>query len=1158
MQSLPNWEPIAGLPDTLEKILKETEINNSFRDEAVGKTLTETMESSFAFLYRTQRDSITYKRFHYQTREYLLNTTYNDIHMGLKKYGDILMELEKAETPDLEEIARVKRILAEFGEVRFGDLYLDDKRRVCTKVEHDMIRPEYREAFRTSKYYKQIIPVTEMLMDSKTFREIPIVIMDGEVRFDVGVTPLEKGTRLIMNHMNAKSIYTNTGAHKFHDFTVMFVPNNGIEFTIVNKDTILSKKIPYDTRKNELKKGLYFICIKANDKSTHLIPVTQGILNGRRHVEFKFDKRITSLVDSHDGDFEVAVIFFTDLYRVNFEATPDGTIPSYIREYITDETYEARSESRFFTPEINAREMLSMPVPEKNMLVMKAVYEGTSVDRYEPAYDVGVKLYYPNLYQVTDPIMDKKSKYTVYFFYKDIPEVKYTSVLDFYWSYMKGRFNDVYTVAEIVNMIYFREHNYNVNRYLDKLEKDFNGNYIYTESNVDDDVYIEPHHLLTGDDLNLITLVGKYLDAFYAIFEKVLNYNPYDYKYGTPDFISDYIGEKIPRQYKIARMMEFVKADWNTLPKYVKNQRRKETMFHFFTNTINLKGRVRRSTRLEDKVNAHYMFATAARITTPDNPNAYYVTDSKSYNFKTEVHIDDAKLLLPNVTLGSYVEFDDLVDRYVFAFKNPGKEYMAMKVFVDGILCANAEVVNSLGMDFIYIPCDMVNKDSYIMMELDWTNYEPQVTQVTFSDREDWQTVHIIENENVEYTMNDIVLKFNGRTIKPEFYSKRLVRHEVPYEMYDERHELQTKYGIVTDFSIQLTAFNADYPCTVDVIVNKSSVINSGVAHRNTYPRFHLNPLKLNPDVNLARMYYNGRLAPKNAFRLIDSEGRTYIQSRIFYQKGDSYLFELSPYAKQVVCKFTEFDPDGILDLSEYLDKPLDPEYYEIYANGRRLGLPNVFPFGPHKAVFKGLKTKYLLDIYEKERDFEYFGFSKVFKDGESYFYLVSDLVEENFIAKREIDLIIDRYIDLIKHEKAVIKPNDPVEEPVYYEIEDGLIEEMKIFFFEELLPLGLGNPDELQFNKKYFSEVFPNFSKVFLAEGVEGPPVIFLNPDVTVRFHGTYVWVENEETGSVDLEKLSTGNTVIKTKEAIQEQALVLLTGESGVKKGSNYGSDI
>ena len=95
MESLPKWEPVSGLRDTLDKILKETEINNSFRESTVTDTLKKTMESSYSHLYRMQKDSVNYSRFHFQTREFLLNTTYNDIHTNLKKYGDELMELEK-------------------------------------------------------------------------------------------------------------------------------------------------------------------------------------------------------------------------------------------------------------------------------------------------------------------------------------------------------------------------------------------------------------------------------------------------------------------------------------------------------------------------------------------------------------------------------------------------------------------------------------------------------------------------------------------------------------------------------------------------------------------------------------------------------------------------------------------------------------------------------------------------------------------------------------------------------------------------------------------------------------------------------------------------------------------------------------------------------
>ena len=59
----------------------------------------------------------------------------------------------------------------------------------------------------------------------------------------------------------------------------------------------------------------------------------------------------------------------------------------------------------------------------------------------------------------------------------------------------------------------------------------------------------------------------------------------------------------------------------------------------------------------------------------------------------------------------------------------------------------------------------------------------------------------------------------------------------------------------------------------------------------------------------------------------------------------------------------------------------------------------------------------------------------------------------------------------------------------------------MRIFYYEEYLPLGFVNPDELQFNKDYFKYFYPDMANYYLVDesgcGVPDGDVIFTNPDI-------------------------------------------------------------
>lgn len=1092
MASLSDWEKVQNLPNTLEKILKETEINNSFTESVVTDTLQKTTQSSYAYLYKLQKDATLFRKFHFQTRDYLLRTTRNDIENGLKLYGGQLAEERKKENPDNDKISELEKLIDEFGEVHFGDLYLDDKRQVCMNINFDMIDTECRGMYRSSKFYMKDLMMPDIMDNPNIFRYLAFAIVDRQTTLNIKLYPYEKGTKVIFSELTSLDLYNNTDSQIFHDICVIFIKNEGLGFHIVDKEEAITGKVSFSPKTD--KDGLYFVFLNGRkNQHSHLLPARYE--DGFIHYEL--DEKSRDVIKNAKDFVEVSIIFFQGLFVHNYTGTEDGCILVDKKERETPDGYIDVIEGNFFVPTLNGS-ILPMPIPEDNIMIMKFIN-----DHFEPCYQCEVNLHYPNIYQITDPNMVEGDKYKVYFSYRDLPDIRYTPLFDFYWNYLENRYSDKYSVEEIINLIYFKKKGYETNTFI-------------------------PESTTNGDSYSKRILEGDMLDAFYSLFEKMMQYLDFKYIYGTPDFMTNYIGENIPRQYKIARMFEFERANWEVLPKYVKSQRRKETLFHFFTNTINLSGRFRRSTRLEDKEGKIGFFANSATISEATNPNAFLVTDNEDYDRQYEVYIEDVKVIIPSVNVGDYVAFDKLTDRYVFAFKNPGKNFLGLKVFVDGLLCSDLVHINSIGVDYLYIPAYMVNENSYIMMELEWSAENVDMQVLEYSNNTEWKAIHLIEQENVEYTMNDIVITSGERVLNPTEYTLNLVRNKISYSMFDERHNVENKYGSVIDVDIQLTNFVGDFPAIVTVKINKTSYVAYGLAERNGYPRFDTTQLKANFDMKHSRLYHKGRLCPSYAYRVIDSQGRNYVQSRIFCYRGDSYYFEYSPFAKELICSLEKFSPNDIFDFSKYGDKPLDPEYYEVYVNGRRLGLPNLFPFGPHHAVFRGLKSDCLIEIFEKERDYEYFGYSKIFVNGETFFFVPNDLINQVFMTEEEAKVIIDNYIKQRKHKNAIILPNEIVEERNMFSIQSGLLEEMKIFFFEELLQTGITNPDLLQFNKVYFSEVFPEFTKEFMVEREGEEPVIFLDPDVTVRFY-------DEE--SNEYEK-------IDTYDADESRTYVMITG--------------
>lgn len=1085
-----DWERDRDLPQTLQALLNETVINNSFDNKDTTNQLIASMESAYAHLYRYQKDTVPFANFHYQTREYLLNTTYNDIQDGLKRYGDELMELEKQSPRDEERIAELKRIIAELGEVRFGDIFLDRYRRMCFEVPYDMIETSVREAYRRSPLYNKPLALSEIATNDKMFYRIPIVILDHKVRTDISVLPIEKGTRFTFLTTKATDLYTGTESQKFHDINVIFVENIFFHQSIISGPDINTLRqteftVPFSitdfqvqlTNSIKSREGILFCSIGDSKKNTtHLMECSITDTG----ITFDGNDTVTEMIAEETETLVINLWFCNHMYRYSYYAN-SGDVGVY---RLADKNAEGgyRPCSGIFIPSEN-QVPFKMPIPEDKFLITKRLLltdDPKGPYEYQPVFGVDITMYYPNFYQITDPDMEYTDLYRVYFFYKKESGMKYTPLCAYYAEYLRLHYNYKYTLEEILNMVYFKLPGYNQNFYM-----------------------IENYGVDPTNPPGLID--GKALSQFYYFFERLLEYKDYDYMYGTPDFMVDYIGEDIPLQYKIARMREFVRADYHVLMDYVRREQDKTHLLHFFVNTIELRDRFRRSTRIENP-HKSVSFAAAYEIVDPGKVGSLKVVDNEDYDPDKEIHIGDVKMILPEVSLGDYVTSTNLVERYVFTFKNPSKtDVLPIKIYVDGLLVINYELINVFGMEYLYIPTHLISEDSYVMVEIDREMENAQRIPVVAKDNATWIACHFLNTPGLTYTMNDIAIRDeNDNVIDSSEYELVLTSNNIDYDMIDERNEKVNEYGIMTDIKVKM--LKGPFPRNVTIVLNKISFIKSVIAQRRGYCKFDIKALGVNPDVRLTRMYFNGRLVSPMFFKTIKQSGREYIQSRIYCQKGDEFLFEYAPYAKETILEIEEFSQNDPFDFTDILDKPVHPDYYEFFVNGRRLGRPNLFEFGPHHAVFRGLVSKYMLAVYQKERDFEYFGYDMINMDASEstyhYYFEPIDLVENEFITDEEKEKIIDIFIDHVKEpEDMPVKPNEDLEDPIEYIVANEVKADLEIFYFEEVLPLTLGDPNKLQFLQEFISVVYPYTTAIYEQEH-DDTKVVFLDPNITVHIH--------------------------------------------------------
>ena len=200
---------------------------------------------------------------------------------------------------------------------------------------------------------------------------------------------------------------------------------------------------------------------------------------------------------------------------------------------------------------------------------------------------------------------------------------------------------------------------------------------------------------------------------------------------------------------------------------------------------------------------------------------------------------------------------------------------------------------------------------------------------------------------------------------------------------------------------------------------------------------------------------------------------------------------------------------DAIIDLKGKINKPFDIRYYDVYINGRKLSFNNVFSIDPWSLTLVNLKSNYHLTIYEKERDWEYFGLDYT---KNIYYFSHEDLLNEGYLTEEDKRGIVKDVIDSKKDDRLNIYPNTNDEDKMdYTDIRKYAI--VSAFYNYELIPKTYVNPDTKQFSKTLMEEDYEIISEYFNTDPSECsrtdaeknrrkkyPEVICLDPDIVIE----------------------------------------------------------
>ena len=857
-----------------------------------------------------------------------------------------------------------------------------------------------------------------------------------------------------------------------------------------------------------------------------------------------------------------------DYITISFVFIPDMRKHTVSESYKHYTNYEGQLEMPLMVPmkDDKSFKSFSMPIPTENCMIFKN--NATTGVRELIPY-TRLKLYYPNIYQITD--------YDVYMSTLETPgSVSKTVVSD------DTEVIDPETeirLCDVIQQLPFVEVGATIYVRID-------------DDRAENDTYEFYYAYKEGEDLQYTPVTDFYMEFinftkygnFDAPFETkvnalyratssdecrdefvntILTYEAYIHKYGDIDFIHRFkknalfTTEKFEsRKYEDDVLKKWVKNEPYVLRDYVIEQHKKNSSYYLYTATIDLESRMHTSTST--------FITTKVLNAGGDGTN-------------------------PVVATGSW---------YVFSMVNTEPEGMLnqIRVYVDNLAVTdNIFHVRDGYMDYICIPTEYVTDKSFIEVELMAEFYFE--SSLTFTSVDDEYRFSITSpNEHVQPAISDFVLyEDNSSKRLPSRYDPDFVRitTETEYGEFLSSHGSDLhplNFLTMTTFKITPTDEDIlDIPLKIRfskmcegnryIVPTDGEVYLEFVDNRFAYSKEFL------------RVYINGHLIARENYlfypmyhhpriRFIEESIITYSiaestdegallvvaddadpfddetqikisdvtgievnvgdyvigkETGFQIKKGDVIYIEVTPYRYKQIYYKRDIHPSDtedinemydIIDLKTIIDKPFDIRYYDIYINGKKLSINNCIPLDPWSVKLVNLKSKYNLIIFEKERDFEFYGidFTKDHPYPTIEDFMLNHKENTNIIegffydyVRRRIPTFVDETTGEVVPVEVEENTNteheeyypDPEHQYIYFIFES--------FYFDELIGKGFMNPDIMQLSYMVMRDWFNEVYSVYKTSAVESThedepkalirrgdyvPVITIDPDIdfTIR----------------------------------------------------------
>lgn len=1028
------------------------------------------------------------------------------------------------------------------------DVYTDRDNKLCVSLHKDFIEATKRKLYRDSKYYNKYLDINTLEENPDIFLFLPLVFIDGHFMTNYKIkSALDGHTVIRFEKLGSFQSFTKD----YHSIEIVFLNKCGVHQFITNKNVCnkYNWELPQSITGLNLEENTVIFMFTRNTSTIYGSNIFIGKIGPNK--ELILDRYNSGLYENVMNSREIEFTIISPSYIHEIASTKD------IHTKIDND----RQVSLVVINDENGNNY-NMPIPSQNIFILKRD-KVTGELTYENNRQV--IHHYPNIYEIISDDLDMmKYDYKLFYFYNTTNQyLKYENKLKYLYRLIERKIGldlESALLTLLYNVDPDENHDaiFNIKNFIG-IPDDFSTDEIqhadgtvigslvelFTKLNssrftkfqfqpVSDGVRLvyDDEILVKDDTIDLSKfvvykdepIIKKFAGANICeenleLIKTLLKFFKYVddvYQYNHSDFFTSF--KPYDFDYKVEKMKEFIKKDPYALNYYGKKVSTPFISYYLDVRSINLPDRLRVNTFKEA------------------------ILDNEKFEFNSPY--------------------------YLFILQNEKAEGLSLRFFIDGILCDSVMQLHHKDVDYIYIPAHFIKEDSFIEIE-QFESYKFK-KEYMFKSNYDCLTIEFPHNEfiyptlndlyitdennkkvhrhhfriyalvnNDEYNVSDELLKVNGSRMilngksmyvdeeTGEVYievtgtlidkEKRLLLDEIELSSGDSLERIPVKYMILNKIKV-FCDYNDYLNKKLYFTINKTPHIDMRRVAKNSIPILNfLNGSVTWRDLNsFVRIFVNGRLVHSDFKLYIGHDGETYFIPQFYAKTGDIITMDLTPFSYELEYQLDMVPEDFLISFDGKLSKPFDDYYYDIYLNGRKLSQKNYQVITPDKIKLFNVSSRKNLEIYRRDRDYEYYGFieNKIKPTVPLDYILASSEISEE--DKKDI---ID---DIVKdsHPNEIIEDGTNIEDD-YSQLTKLNQEVFELFKFTvaEIIEHGVLRPNTLTIDSRYVQEQYP-------------------------YIYQTYVTINTET-------KLPTGRIVIRPNINARENVDVM-------KVGRNYGYQI